>query len=91
MGDIKSSYPIVFSSKGSHKPRARAYTDFKEKWGFIDILYQVADEKITKVGEVYQLYLSDFLQYLTWSIERQEAEREQDKFDEQRRKANRGR
>lgn len=89
--NIRDDYPIVFESRGSNKPRARAYTQFKEKWGFIDVLYQIADEKIEKVGEIYQIYLADFLQYLSWSIEKIEAEREQDKYEEQIRKSQRGR
>ena len=91
MDCIRSDYPIVFEGRGSNKPRARAYTQFKEKWGFIDVLYQIADEKIDKIGEIYQIYLADFLQYLSWSIEKIEAEREQDKYEEQIRKSQRGR
>jgi hypothetical protein len=51
----------------------------------------MCNEEITKIGEVYQIYLVDFLQYLSWSIDRQEAEKEQDKFEEQLRKAKNGR
>ena len=91
MHDIHDTYPIVFQGKGSHRPRAREYTEFKEKWGFIDTFYQICDSKVEKIGEVYQLYLSDFLQYLSWLIDKAEAEEAQDKFDEERRKAMKGR
>ena len=84
--DISDSYPTVFKNKGSNRPRAREYTEFKEKWGFIDVLYQASDSKIEKVREIYQEYLNDFLTYLSWLIDKGRAEEAQDKFDEERRK-----
>jgi hypothetical protein len=53
-------------------------------------LYEIADEKIEKVGEIYQFYLSDYLQFLSYLIDKQEAERQEDEFQELRRKATRG-
>lgn len=50
----------------------------------------MCDEKIEKIGEIYQLYLSDYLQYLSFMIEKSEIEREEDKFQENLRKAKRG-
>lgn len=91
MANIRESYPIVFKGHGSPRPRTAAYTAFKEKWGIIDIFYQMCNEEITKIGEIYQIYLADFLQYLSWSIEKQDAEREQEKYEEQLRKSKRGR
>ena len=82
MGDIKSSYPIVFSSKGSSRPHSQAFRDFKEKWGFISVLYDIAEEKVTQIGEIYQLYLSDFLQYLTYMSEKADMDRKEDEFQQ---------
>lgn len=91
MHNISSTYTVVFKSGRSTKPRTAEYTEFKEKWGFIDTLYQAADAQGKKVEEIYQDYLSDFLQYLSWCIEKNKAEEAQEKYDEQLRQAKRGR
>lgn len=88
---IYDSYPIVFDSPGRNKARAREYTEFKKKWGFIDIFYQMCNEDITKTREIYQFYLSDFMQYLSYSIERQYAEEKDEKYQDNLRKARKGR
>lgn len=46
----------------------------------------MADEKIEKIAQVAQIYLTTFLNYLAYSIDKGEAEHAQYKFDEQRRK-----
>lgn len=88
--NIHDTYPIVFQGKGSNRPHSQGYRDFAQKWGAIKTLYEVCDEKIEKVGEVYQLYLSDYLQFLSYLIDKGEAEREEDTFRENLRKAKRG-
>lgn len=49
-----------------------------------------AEEDFTKVEKINQSYLLDFLQWLSYSIDKGYAEEEQDKYEEQRRKAKRG-
>lgn len=85
--DITDSYPIVFGGGGRHKPHSQAYRDFQSKWGFIGTLYNSVEEKIEKVGEIYQIHLNDYLQYLSYMIEKADMEEEEDKFKEQLRKA----
>lgn len=51
----------------------------------------MADEDITKVAEIYQIYLSDALLWLTFKIKKAEVDEKEDAFQEQRRKAMRGR
>ena len=85
--DITDSYPIVFGGGRRHKPHSQAYRDFQTKWGFIATLYNSVEEKIEKVGEIYQIHLNDYLQYLTYMIEKGDMEEEEDKFKEQLRKA----
>lgn len=85
--NIADSYPIVFSSNGSHRPYAQRYREFSGKWGAIKTLYEICDEKIEKVGEVYQHYLADYLQFLSYLIDKGEAQKAQDEFEEQLRKA----
>ena len=56
------------------------------------IVFEMADNKITKVAEVNQQYLTDFLVFLTYLIQKGEMEEEEDKFQEMIRKAkNKGR
>lgn len=51
----------------------------------------MADEDITKVAEIYQIYLSDALLWLTFKIKKAEVDEIEDKWQEQRRKAMKGR
>ena len=44
-------------------------------------------ETLHKIGEVYQTYLSDFLQYMTYLIDKQQAEDEEEKYQDTLRKA----
>lgn len=85
--NIADAYPIVFKGNGSHRPYAQRYREFSEKWGAIKTLYEICDEKIEKVGEVYQYYLADYLQFLSYLIDKGEAQKAQDEFEEQIRKA----
>ena len=91
ISNIHESYPIVFKGKGASRPHSQGYRDFAEKWGAIKTLYEVCDEKIEKVGEVYQYYLADYLQFLSYLIDKGEADRAEDEFQELRRKATKGR
>lgn len=51
----------------------------------------MADEKIEKIAEINQQYLNDTLTFLSYLITKQEAEEEEDKFQENLRKAKKGR
>lgn len=42
----------------------------------------MADEKIEKVGEIYQEYLVDALQFISYITERSNVDKEEDKFQE---------
>ena len=88
---ITDSYPIVFGGGGRHKPHSKEYRDFQTKWGFIGTLYNAIDEKIEKIGEIYQVHLNDFLQYLSYMIEKAEMEDIEDSFQQKRREAQRKR
>lgn len=90
MDGIRTTFPYVFEGHRRNKPHSQAYRDFKEQWGIIDTIYEIADEKIEKVGEIYQIYVNDFLQYLTYMIQKQEMQDGEDTFQDQMRKAKRG-
>lgn len=89
--DIRDAYPIVYGSGGSNKPHSQEYREFKEKWGLIDTIYQIAEKKIEKVAEIYQIHLNDFLQYLSYTIEEQRVDEIEDKYQDKLRRAKRGR
>ena len=88
---LRDTYEIIFTSRRPSRPKCKAYRDFKEKWGFIGTIYDVAEKKIEEIEKINQMYLSDFFQLLTYMIDESVANEEQDKFDEQRRKAMKGR
>ena len=89
--NVADAFPIVFKGKGSTRPHSKGYRDFAEKWGNIKTLYEICDEKIEKVGTVYQYYLNDYLQFLSYLIDKGEADRLEDEFQENLRKAKKGR
>lgn len=88
---IISSYPVIFSGRGSNKPHSAEHRQFKEKWGNIGVLYQIVEKKIEKVAEVYQYYLADYFQLLSYMIEEAEAEEAEEKYQDMLRKAKKGR
>lgn len=91
MDCIRSDYPIVFEGRGSNKPHSAAYRNFCEKWGHVKTLYEIADEKVEKIERIYQLHLNDYLQYLSFMIEKQQVDDEEDKYQENLRKVKKGR
>ena len=42
----------------------------------------MADEKIEKIAEIYQVYLVDALQLISYMTERSNVDKEEDKFQE---------
>lgn len=54
-------------------------------------LFEAAGEDPLKAVEIKQMYLTDYLVWLSYMIEKGEADEEEDKFQEQLRKAKRGR
>lgn len=84
---IRDAFPIVFENKGRNKPHSQRYRGFTEKWSDWKTFYEVCDEKIEKVRENYQLYLTDYLQFLSYLIDKAEADEEEMKYQENLRKA----
>lgn len=89
--NITSTFPTVFSNKGGNKPHSNGYREFCTKWTHWKTFYEICGEKIEKVRENYQLYLTDYLQFLSYLIDKNEAEKQEDEFQEQRRKLQRRR
>ena len=51
----------------------------------------MADEKIEKIGKVSQIYLTDYLTFLSYMIDKGEADEKEDKYQENLRKLQKGR
>ena len=51
----------------------------------------MADEKITKIAEVYQIYLMDFLQFYSYLIEKSDVDDKEETYQENLRKMRKGR
>lgn len=90
--DIRDTFPLVFSGGGRTKPHSKAYRDFSESWGFQKTLFEISSEEITKVSKVKQEYLTDTFLFITYLIQKQQMEEEEDGFQELLNKAkNKGR
>lgn len=50
-------------------------------------IFDMADGSIEKIAEINQQYITDFFTYLTYLIQKGEADEEEDKFQENIRKA----
>ena len=88
---IIDSYPVIYQSRGSNKPHSAEYREFASKWGNIKTLYEIADEKIEKVAEIYQMYLADYFQFLSYMIEKAEMDEKENAYQDMIRKAKKGR
>ena len=89
--DVRDSYPTIFGGGGRVEPHSAEYRQFSEDWGFQKTLYELAGEKITKVAQVKQEYLTDTFLFLTYLIKKGEMEKIEDGWQELRRKAKKGR
>ena len=54
-------------------------------------LYEAAGEDPLKATEIKQMYLTDYLMWFSFMIEKGEADDEEERYQEQLRKAKRGR
>ena len=90
MARVRETFPVVYGGGGSRKPHSAEFRNFSETWGFQKIVFEMADEKIEKVAQVNQQYLSDFFLFLTYLIQKGEMEDQEDKFQENIRKSKRG-
>ena len=88
--NISSTFSDVFGNGGRRKPHSEGYRRFAENWGIEKTLYEMANEEITKVAEIKQLYLTDTLMFLTYLIQKQEADEQEDKYQEMLSKAKKG-
>ena len=87
----RDTFPVVFTGGGRSKPHSASYKQFSQDWGFQKTLYEMANEEITKVAQVKQEYLTDTLLFISYLIKKGEMEIEEDNFQEQLRKAKKGR
>ena len=87
MASVKETFGVVYGGGGSHKPHCKAIKDLSENWGLQKVVFDMADSQVQKVAEINQQYLTDFLTFLTYLIQKGEADEEEERFQDQMRKA----
>ena len=88
---VRDTFQAVYDGRGSVRPHSAEYRNFSEAWGMEKVIFEMADNSLTKVARVKQEYLTDFLTFLTYLIQKGEMEEAEDKWQEARRKAMRHR
>lgn len=85
--ELYSLFPKVFGEQqGSNRIISPVYKKFSEGWGWQHILYSLCENKIEKIGEVAQMYLTTVLMFMSYQSDRAVAERAQNELDETIRK-----
>jgi hypothetical protein len=87
VGGIRDTFPLVFRGGRRNKPHCQAIRDLSENWGFQKVIMDLAHDKIEKVAEINQLYVTDTFTFLTYLIQKGEAEEDEMEFQENLRKA----
>ena len=90
MGRAADEYPSVYSNAASRKIHSAEYREFRTSWALQAALFEMADEKPSEIERLRQGYLSDFMQMLTFKIQRAHADEVEDQFQENRRKLGKG-
>lgn len=89
---IKDMFPRIFDgSRARAKPISDVYRKFSERYGFQKTIFDLADNKIEKVKEINQEYLTTIMYYLTYLKDKDIADVAQSELDETIRKQRSGR
>ena len=88
---ISESFPDVFSGKGGNKPHCQRIRELGQNWGLEKMVFDAAGEKVSEIFVIRQMYLTDFLTYMTYRIQKADAEEAEYEYQEQLRKARKGR
>ena len=91
MDDVRSTFSVVYSSRGSNKPHCPEYRELSQNWGFQANVFAMANKEPEKIAKIKQDYLTDTLTLLTYLIQEAEAEEKEQKFQQTIKDAKRGR
>ena len=90
MGTIRDTFPSLFTGNGGYRrPIAGGYRAFTEKWGIQRIAYTLTNENIAMAEKVSGMFATSVLQYMSYLKDKNMAEEEEDKFQENLRKQKR--
>lgn len=76
--EIYSLYPKVFGNtagQGTGRIVSPVYKRFSEGWGFEKVRYDLCEDRIEKVGEISQIYLTTVLQFMSYMNDKSIAEK----------------
>ena len=79
----------MYTGGRSTRQHSKEYRDFAGRWGFQKIIFEMADEKVEKVIQLNQTYLTTTFFYLSYLIDKGEVDEVEDKFQENLRKSQR--
>ena len=86
MGQLKDNFRYVFGGAGKRKQHHRRVGEYSKKWGFTGIVMAQAKDDFTKIKEIEEANLLEFLFYLEWLYEGGDVDEDERKFQEQLRK-----
>ena len=80
MGRVKSDFSHLFAFKGTTRPVCQRYRDFVAGYGFTKMAFDAMQDSVAQAEKINQMYLGDFLFYLMYMVDKNEAEIAQDKY-----------
>ena len=84
---LRIDFPIVFGGGGKFRNHSKAYRDFGRAWGFWKTLYEMASGKIEEIDYIKSTHVTDFLFWLTFMIQKGEADEAEDDYQNNLRKS----
>ena len=87
---MQQSFPKLFNDNRPELVRHSAsYRRFSKDYGITKAIYSAADDKITEVEKIHQIYLLDFFQYLIYESDNAYAQKADEEFHDQQRRLKR--
>lgn len=80
MGRVKSDFSHLFAFKGTTRPVCQRYREFVAGYGFTKMAFDAMQDSVAQAEKINQMYLGDFLFYLMYMVDKNEAEIAQDKY-----------
>jgi hypothetical protein len=86
LGNIRDSYPVVFGKRPTNRQHCRKYQELSQQFGFTKIILDAAEGDYTKIKEIEEANLNQFLFWTTYCILKSEAEEAEMEFQDNQRK-----
>ena len=82
MRTVRDTFEAVYNGGGSHRPHSAEYRQFGQDWGMEKVIFELAGEKLEKVAQVKQEYLTDAFTFLTYLIKKGIMEEKEEKYQQ---------